>query len=105
MGAHCPAAGGFVSGIMTTAAIVEAVKTVSGLALASANIIGQDTCRHVIKDRMERAGMMWTLAGASALLRLRVVHTNDHWHEYQEFRIRREQKDLYGETAPHALAA
>jgi hypothetical protein len=65
----------------------------------------EGACRHVIKDRMERAGMMWTLEGASALLRLRVVHTNDHWHEYQEFRILREQKDLYGETAPHALAA
>jgi hypothetical protein len=65
----------------------------------------EGACRHVIKDRMERAGMMWTLEGASALLRLRVVHTNDHWHEYQEFRILREQKDLYGETAPHAQAA
>jgi hypothetical protein len=65
----------------------------------------EGACRHVIKDRMERAGMMWTLAGASALLRLRVVHTNDHWHAYQEFRILREQKDLYGQTAPHALAA
>ena len=65
----------------------------------------EGACRHVIKDRMERAGMLWTLEGASALLRLRVVHTNGHWDEYQEYRIVREQQDLYGADAPHALAA
>jgi len=65
----------------------------------------EGACRHVIKDRMERAGMLWTLAGASALLRLRVVHTNGHWDEYQEYRILRDQQELYGADAPHALAA
>jgi hypothetical protein len=65
----------------------------------------EGACRHVIKDRLERAGMLWTLAGASALLRLRVVHTNGHWDNYQEYRIVREQRALYGSEAPHALAA
>ena len=65
----------------------------------------EGACRHVIKDRMERAGMLWTLDGASALLRLRVVHTNGHWDEYQEYRIAREQKALYGADAPFAMAA
>ena len=65
----------------------------------------EGACRHVIKDRMERAGMLWTLDGASALLRLRVVHTNDHWDEYQEYRIGREQAALYGPDAPYAMAA
>jgi hypothetical protein len=65
----------------------------------------EGACRHVIKDRMERAGMLWTLDGASALLRLRVVHTNGHWDAYQEYRILREQQELYGAHAPHALAA
>jgi hypothetical protein len=65
----------------------------------------EGACRHVIKDRMERAGMLWTLDGASALLRLRVVHTNGHWDEYQEYRITREQKALYGADAPFAMAA
>jgi hypothetical protein len=65
----------------------------------------EGACRHVIKDRMERAGMLWTLEGASALLRLRVVHTNSHWDEYQQYRIVREQLKLYGAEAPHALAA
>lgn len=65
----------------------------------------EGACRHVIKDRMERAGMLWTLAGASALLRLRVVQTNGHWDAYQEYRIMREQQALYGADAPFALAA
>jgi len=65
----------------------------------------EGACRHVIKDRMERAGMLWTLDGASALLRLRVVHTNGHWDEYQEYRIAREQTALYGVDAPFAMAA
>lgn len=65
----------------------------------------EGACRHVIKDRMERTGMLWTLDGASALLRLRVVHTNGHWDEYQEHRIAREQKTLYGANAPFAMAA
>jgi hypothetical protein len=65
----------------------------------------EGACRHVIKDRMERAGMLWTLDGASALLRLRVVHTNGHWDEYQEYRIAQEQKALYGVDAAFAMAA
>jgi len=65
----------------------------------------EGACRHVIKDRMERAGMLWTLDGASALLRLRVIHTNGHWDEYQQYRIAREQAALYGADAPFAMAA
>lgn len=65
----------------------------------------EGACRHVIKDRLERAGMLWTLDGASALLRLRVVHTNGHWPAYQEYRIGREQEALYGADAPYAFAA
>jgi hypothetical protein len=65
----------------------------------------EGACRHVIKDRMERTGMLWTLDGASALLRLRVVHTNGHWHDYQEYRIARDQATQYGADAPFAMAA
>ena len=43
--------------------------------------------------------------GGERLLRLRVVHTNGHWDEYQEYRIAREQKALYGVDAPFAMAA
>src|SRR5436190_17739581 len=42
-----------------------------GYPIASGVIEG--ACRHLIKDRMERAGMHWTLAGAQAMLDLRSV--------------------------------
>ncbi len=54
----------------------------AGYPIGSGVIEGAD--RHAIEDRMEGAGMLWTLEGASALLRLRVVHTNGPWDTYQE---------------------
>ena len=39
---------------------------VSGYPIASGIIEG--ACRHVVKDRMERAGMRWCVAGAQAML-------------------------------------
>jgi len=47
----------------------------AGYPIASGVIEGAR--RHVVKDRMERAGMHWTLPGAQALLNLRCVALND----------------------------
>jgi hypothetical protein len=60
----------------------------------------EDACRHVIKDRMERAGMRWKVPGAQAMLHLRAVAANDHWREFQTFRIQHETTRLY----PHSTA-
>ncbi len=35
-------------------------------------------CGHLVKDRMERAGMKWCPPGAQAVLDLRAVRANDH---------------------------
>jgi hypothetical protein len=43
----------------------------AGYPIASGVIEG--ACRHLVKDRMERAGMHWTLEGAQAMLDLRAV--------------------------------
>ena len=42
-----------------------------GYPIASGVIEG--ACRHLVKDRMERAGMHWTLEGAQAMLDVRSV--------------------------------
>ncbi len=34
----------------------------------------EGACRHLVKDRMERAGMRWSLDGAQAMLDLRSIH-------------------------------
>jgi hypothetical protein len=55
----------------------------------------EGACRHIIKDRMERAGMRWKVPGAQAMLELRVISTNGDWKEFQAFRIEQETIRLY----------
>jgi hypothetical protein len=68
----------------------------AGYPIASGVVEG--ACRHVVKDRMERAGMHWTLPGAQALLRLRCVALNGEWEAFMNYRIQQETARLY----PHA---
>jgi hypothetical protein len=64
-----------------------------GYPIASGVIEG--ACRHLVKDRMERAGMHWTVTGAQAMLDVRSVHVNGDWETYQGYRVERETKRLY----------
>jgi hypothetical protein len=64
-----------------------------GYPIASGIIEG--ACRHLVKDRMERAGMHWTLSGAQAMLDVRSIWIGDNWSAFQQFRIDREAKRLY----------
>jgi len=64
-----------------------------GYPIASGVIEG--ACRHLIKDRMERAGMHWTVAGAQAMLDLRSVWIGNQWQAFQEQRIEHETARLY----------
>lgn len=58
----------------------------------------EGACRHVIKDRMERAGMRWQVPGAQAMLNLRTIYTNGDWAAFQNFRIALENECLYPNT-------
>ncbi len=53
-----------------------------GYPIASGVIEG--ACRHLVKDRLERAGMHWTR-----------TYVNGDWEEYQAYRIQRETQRLY----------
>lgn len=64
-----------------------------GYPIASGVIEG--ACRHLVKDRMERAGMHWRPAGAQAMLDLRSTYVNGDWEEYQGYRIAQETEWLY----------
>jgi hypothetical protein len=55
----------------------------------------EGACRHLIKDRMERAGMHWTVGGAQAMLDVRSIHVSGLWEAYQQYRIERETERLY----------
>jgi hypothetical protein len=67
----------------------------AGFPIASGVIEG--ACRHVVKDRMERAGMRWTIDGAQAMLDLRSTSINDQWSAFQTHRITTETTRLYPE--------
>jgi hypothetical protein len=65
----------------------------AGYPIASGVIEG--ACRHLVKDRMERAGMHWTIPGAQAMLEVRSVYVSGQWEEYQAYRIAQETQRLY----------
>jgi len=55
----------------------------------------EGACRHLVKDRMEQAGMRWRIAGAQAILSLRAIYVNDDWEAFHVNRIQTEQHRLY----------
>jgi hypothetical protein len=57
----------------------------------------EGVCRHLVKDRLELAGMRWTVPGAEALLTLRAVHENGDWEAFHEFRRAQQHQTLYAE--------
>ena len=64
-----------------------------GYPIASGVIEGAG--RHLVKDRMERAGMHWTVEGAQAMLDVRSVSICDQWAAFQQHRIERATERLY----------
>ena len=62
----------------------------------------EGACGHLVKDRMEQAGMRWTKVGAQAVLDPRAVRLKGEWDAYWDFHRRRAYKRRYG-SAPPAL--
>jgi len=56
----------------------------------------ESACGHLVKDRMEQAGMRWTKDGAHAILDLRAVRLTDDWDAYWAFHRQRQHHRLYG---------
>jgi len=66
--------------------------------------VAEGACKHLVKDRMERAGMRWELEGAQAMLSLRAVYLNGLWDQFIAYRITTEQSRLYGQNMQQAMA-
>ena len=58
----------------------------------------EGACRHLVKDRLEQAGMRWTRCGAQALLDLRAIRLNGQWDAYWRFHRRRQHLERYPTT-------
>jgi len=63
----------------------------------------EGACRHLVKDRFERAGMRWSKAGAQVMLDLRAVYLNGDWDDFQRFRRHQAHLKRYGASHPHAV--
>lgn len=72
----------------------------AGYPIASGVIEG--ACRHLVKDRMERSGMRWTLESAQAMLNVRAVEASSFWQDFQAKRIAVEQPNIHPNI--HAIA-
>ena len=59
----------------------------------------EGACRHLVKDRMERTGMRWTVNGARAILQLRATYLNQDWNDFVNYHIETEQTTLYAKHA------
>jgi len=55
----------------------------------------EGACRYLVKDRMERSGMRWSLQGAQAMLHVRSIHHSHERTDFDKHRILNEQKSLY----------
>ena len=75
-----------------------------GLPIGTGVIEG--ACRHLVKDRMDRTGARWSLAGAEAVLRLRALRSSGdfdaYWrfHEAQEYRRHHVAQYADGQVVP-----
>jgi hypothetical protein len=73
--------------------------------------MAEGTCRNLVKDRLELTGMQWEHPGAQAMIYLRALYLNDEWGQFVDYRVEKEQKELYGEgtiygkLAPYGQAA
>lgn len=65
--------------------------------------VAEGACRHLVKDRLERTGMRWTLQGAQAMLDLRATYLNDEWEPFWKHHIKRQNQLLYGQITSDTL--
>ena len=64
-----------------------------GLPIASGCVEG--ACKNLIKDRMERSGMRWSLTGAEAMIQLRSLYLSGDLDDYWDFHLEQEHRRLY----------
>jgi len=80
----------------------------AGYPIASGVIEG--ACKHLVKDRMERSGMRWTLEGARSMLNVRAVFQSDYWKMFCEQRVAKlsesshPHRDLLHNYTPFTIA-
>ena len=62
----------------------------AGMPIASGNVEG--ACGHLVKDRMERTGAIWSDAGAEAVLKLLSIEKSGDFEEYWAYHLQQERE-------------
>jgi hypothetical protein len=52
----------------------------------------EGACRYLVRDRMDKTGARWSLAGAEAVLRLRALRRSGDWKAYWKFHVAAENQ-------------
>ena len=68
-----------------------------GLPVSTALV--ESSCGHLVKDRMERSGMSWSLQGAQNMIDLRAVKKNGDWANFMEFVCRKNHAEQQKKAA------
>lgn len=55
----------------------------------------ESACKHIVQNRLEKAGAKWTIKGAEAMIKMRCIRANGDWLDYQEYRKQKEKERLY----------
>jgi hypothetical protein len=55
----------------------------------------EGACRHLVKDRMDRTGARWGLAGAEAILKLRALRANGDFDTYWAYHLAQERQRVH----------
>ncbi len=58
----------------------------------------ESACGHLVKDRLQQAGMRWTKDGAHAILDLRAIRLTNDWDAYWAFHRQHQHRRLYGSS-------
>ena len=65
----------------------------------------ESACGSLVKNRMERNGMRWSIAGAQAMLQLRTVAKNKDWEQFMEYFIKEQKQRLYPDNYTRKMVA
>ena len=71
-----------------------------GLPIATGVIEG--ACRYLVRDRMDKTGARWSLAGAEAVLKLRALRANGDFDDYWRFHLEAEHRRNHATHYDHA---
>ena len=65
----------------------------------------ESACGSLVKNRMERNGMRWSMTGAQAMLDIRAVKKNTDWKNFMEIYINEQKNKLYSDNYKRKNAA